>query len=312
MSFMYPWVLAFLVVPAAVVVWSFSRRGRLVLQPYDHASGGSSRVAGVASAVLRGLDLVPGVVLGVAVVLLAGPQRLGPPENERALTNIEFLLDVSGSMTSQLSSGQTRYEAAMESIRMFTEAREGDAFGLTIFGGEVVRWVPLTTDLSAIRQATPFLDPATLPPHLGSTRIGAALRYSSSVLAARAEEGDEADRVLILVSDGISSDLDGGNASEIAAELAADDITLYAVHIGDDAPPPDIEEIVGPTGGEALAANDSGALRRVFEHIDRLQPIEEKPTDPRAVSWYLPGVLALLSLVGLHGLASFGARWTPW
>jgi hypothetical protein len=85
----------------------------------------------------------------VSILILAGPQRLAKPEDERVLTNIEVVLDVSGSMMAPFGDG-TRADKAFEAIVGFTSFRKGDAFGLTIFGTEVVHWVPLTKDLTAL------------------------------------------------------------------------------------------------------------------------------------------------------------------
>ena len=42
----------------------------------------------------------------------------------------------------------TRSDKAIEAIKEFTTYRKGDAFGLTIFGSDVLHWVPVTKDLS--------------------------------------------------------------------------------------------------------------------------------------------------------------------
>ena len=60
-------------------------------------------------------ETLPGLGLAVAVMLLAGPQQLDAPKLKRALTNIQFCLDVSGSMTSQFGEGD-RYDAAMKRV----------------------------------------------------------------------------------------------------------------------------------------------------------------------------------------------------
>src|SRR6185503_14700649 len=95
-------------------------------------------------------------------------------ERERQMTNIQFCLDVSSSMTSPFGSG-SRYDAAMDAISEFINQRKGDAFGLTIFGNEVLHWVPITKDVSAIKLATPFLRPEKMPYYFGGTQIGKAL-----------------------------------------------------------------------------------------------------------------------------------------
>ncbi len=148
------------------------------------------------------------------------------------LTNIEFCVDISGSMTAPFGSG-SRYDGSMEAINEFLDYREGDAFGLTFFGNNVLHWVPLTSDVSAVKCAPPFMRPEVAPPWFGGTEIGKALLACRKILADR-EEGD---RMIVLVSDGMSFDLTGGTDEQIAAELREDNITVYAIHISDSAVP---------------------------------------------------------------------------
>ena len=74
----------------------------------------------------------PGL-LAIAILLLAGPQRPSASADARVLTNLEFCLDVSGSMMAPFGDGK-RADKALEAIIEFTSYRKGDAFGLTAFG----------------------------------------------------------------------------------------------------------------------------------------------------------------------------------
>jgi Ca-activated chloride channel homolog len=317
MSFAHPWVLLALLIPGAIIAWEALRTGgsgRAVAVPIDHARV-SRRARRIPAWVLPGLltaaSVVPAVILGAAVLLLAGPQRLGPPGQERVLTNIELVLDVSGSMSSPIGyarAGASRYTAAMDAINVFTSRRKGDAFGLTIFGGEVVRWVPLTKDLSAIRNATPFLSPETMPGPMGSTRVGHALEYARGILG-KQEGGD---RLIVLITDGFSSDLDGPNAGAIASALRAEGIVVHAINVGDGPAPDQLYSVVLPTGGRVFDARDQRSLASIFEHIDRMHPVRIKPKEREPVDFFTPIALAGAALLGVHGLCLMGFRYTPW
>ena len=95
-----------------------------LLAPHRSSLSGGSRTDTAES--------VPALILAVVIVILAGPQQLSEPRLKRALTNIEFCVDVSGSMNARFGDG-TRYDASMSAIDDFLDYRDGDAFGLTFF-----------------------------------------------------------------------------------------------------------------------------------------------------------------------------------
>ncbi|MBC23482.1 MAG: aerotolerance regulator BatA [Phycisphaerae bacterium] len=304
-SFANPPLLLLLAVPILLIMFECWKRPRDTRLPLD----GSGRPGGgVVMRLVQAFEFIPALILAVVLLLLAGPQVLDEPRQERETTNIEICLDVSGSMSSNVSSGRSRYEAATDSIAAFTDMREGDAFGLTIFGGENVRWTPLTKDLRAIKLATPFMNPRKMPPHMGSTRIGAAIEACMGTLL-RTEEGD---RMIILISDGQSSDLNGGRATVIGRELAEAGITLYAIHVGSGQAPAQLAELVRPTLGDVFASNDENGLIEIFEHIDRMKPARLRQAGAQPIDHYLPLSIVGLALLALLQLGMFGLRYTPW
>ena len=135
MNFAHPWVLLLLIAPVLLVWWEWRRRGRPLVLPLDYSQGRSRNWL---ERVIKCANVLPPLLLAVGILILAGPQRLATPEDERVLTNIEVVLDVSGSMMAQFGDG-TRADKAFEAIVDFTSFRKGDAFGLTIFGTEVVQ-----------------------------------------------------------------------------------------------------------------------------------------------------------------------------
>jgi Ca-activated chloride channel family protein len=303
-SFRHPWVLALLFLPALQLAWVWRRRARGVVLPLDHARSKSGRWLALP---VKGAESLPAGCLAVALVLLAGPQRWDEPRTRRALTNIEFCVDVSGSMTAKFGEG-SRYEAAMQAITEFIDYREGDAFGLTFFGNAVLHWVPLTTDVSAFRCALPFMRPGELPRWFNGTEIGKALLACRRVLAAR-EEGD---RLIILVSDGYSADLGGGRDEEIARDLRAHGIVVYDVHVAGGDVPGEIVNLTAASGGQVFQPGDPEGLRLVFQHIDRMQVTELEKVQSEALDHFAPWCRIGLALAGMALLASLGLRYTPW
>jgi Ca-activated chloride channel family protein len=304
MSFGHPWVLVLLVAPLWLLHWTWRREGRRVALPFDHGRPRRGRGWRYTIALAESL---PALLLGVLVLMLAGPQRLGEPKARRSLTNIEFCVDVSGSMTAPYGPG-TRYDASMKAIDQFLTFREGDAFGLTFFGNSVLHWVPLTTDVSAIRCSPPFMRPEVAPPWMGGTEIGKALLACRKILADR-EEGD---RLIVLVSDGFSSDLMNGNDESVARQLKADGIVVYHIHAAESEIPGEVVNIAALTGGEAFAAGDPAALEAVFARIDSMHKAKLVKTTPETLDYFEPFCMAGLCLLGTLGLAQFGLRYTPW
>ncbi len=202
-----------------------------------------------------------------------------------------------------------RYRMAADAIKDFTRAREGDAFGLTLFGSYQIRWLPLTRDLRAIRNAMAFADPAHQPPHMGGTAIADALRFCTRNIESESEEGD---RMIVLVSDGFSSDLGGGEHERVASELRAANITLYHVHVGESDVPTQVVDMARETGGEALAAADPESLQEIFRHIDRMTPARFRSLGTQPMDHFRPFALAALVAAGVHTLGLLGMRYTPW
>lgn len=304
LPFRHPWVLFLELVPALLLVWTWSDRPRGLVLPLD---GAARPVRRRVRWTLLAAESLPALLLALALLILAGPQRWDEPRSRKVLTNIEFCVDVSGSMTASFGDGD-RYDASMAAINEFLDFREGDAFGLTFFGNEVLHWVPLTTDVSAFRCAPPFMKPRLLPSWFGGTEIGKALLACRRVLTSR-EEGD---RMIILVSDGYSSDLGGDRAAETARMLRDDGVVVYAVHVASTEPPDEIVTLTALTGGEVFNPGDPDGLRRVFQAIDEMQQTRVERVAADAVDDFGPWVRVGLALTGLALLVAFGLRSVPW
>ena len=301
----YP-VLFLSVIPALLIVWVWRRQGGGLVMPFDH---GDQRSGSYLRFAIQVMESIPALVLLVVILILAGPQKTGEPKTKRVMSNIEFCVDVSASMTATFGEG-TRYDASMEAINGFLDYRKGDAFGLTFFGVEVLHWVPLTTDISAFRCAPPFMNPRNPghPPWLGGTRIGRALQACRKVLSSR-EEGD---RMIVLISDGWSSDLSGGRATELAQDLRRDNIVVYAIHVASGNVPDPIVDITGITGGEVFNPGDVDGLETVFRRIDEMQETRLEKVAAETTDNFKPFCWGGLALIGVGIVGLFGIRYTPW
>lgn len=300
------WLFA-LILPVLILAWVWANRwllpSRRVVLPLDR----SRARGGWWWWTLLGLvESIPPLLLAVAVCILAGPQRSGPPVQKRSMTNIQFCLDVSGSMMSPYGDG-TRYDGVVKAVDAFLDYRKGDTFGLTFFGDAFVHWVPLTTDPSALKCAPPFMRPDIAPPAFGGTAIAKALRGCKKELAHR-EEGD---RMILLITDGESYDLFAAE-QELVAELRAENITVFCVIAADFDPQAEMVNICRSTGGEAFRADDPDILKTVFQKIDTLKPAKITPTIVDTVDYYEPFALIGAFLLALGTFALLGLRYTPW
>ena len=326
--FAHTWVLLFLVIPIIIAWWECIREGHPIRLPFDHASPRNHRPW--LSFLVTLANLLPALLVAVAILALAGPRRYAPPKNERIMTNIQFCLDISGSMRMPLpgpvkaarqrnaserkllgyNNSYSRLDGAIDAICDFIAVRKDDAYGLTIFGNEFLHWMPLTKDTSAITYATPFIGRSAerFPQWFGGTSIGKAL------LGCREEliKHPKGDRMIVLVSDGDSGDLSGGNDVKVATTLSESKIVVYLIAIGNNSVPKDMTTVATMTGGNVYASADAAGLKTIFQHIDKMQKVRFKQSAAMAVDWYEPFAIAGLVLAALLALAMLGLRYTPW
>ena len=146
------------------------------------------------------------------------------------------------------------------------------------------------------------------PPWFGGTMIGKALLACKNVLISR-EEGD---RMIVLVTDGMSFDLSDGSDEEVARTLKENNIVVYAVHISDEEVPAPIVTITSRTGGEVFNPGDPQALKAVFKRIDAMRETRLEKTVAETLDDFPPYCAAGLSVLGVSVLSMFGLRYTPW
>jgi len=310
MTFLHPQWLALLALPVILAFWEWVRPGQPLAMPYD---GGKGRRGWFLRCLVLLANCLPACLLAVAVLFLAHPITFQPPEVERQLTNIQVVLDTSGSMRGahgdQSKGKHSRFDSAMESLEKFLHHRKGDAFGLTIFSRNFIHWVPLTLDTETIMLSRPFIAPNVLPDELwGGTFIGNALTGASAHLAER----PVGDRMIILLTDGESPDIKSPKDVPIIADLKEKGVIVFAVFLTNDAVDAGLINICRSTGGEAFNAVTPEALNAVFKRIDEMKKVVVLEKKPRAADYYDPFFLPALSLLAAAVFALFGLRFTPW
>ena len=116
-AFNYPVALWLGVIPILIGAWIWNRRSRGVVLPVDHSVHGSGSIT---QTLIHLAESLTPLLLALVIWILAGPLLLGKPTEKRSVTNIQFCVDISGSMTARFGEG-TRYDASMKAINQFLD-----------------------------------------------------------------------------------------------------------------------------------------------------------------------------------------------
>lgn len=178
------------------------------------------------SAQLTGLRTVLGIIgLMLCTFALARPQwGYTWRDIDRQGLEIAFLLDTSNSMRAN-DLAPTRLQRAKWGIEEFVQALDGDRIGLVGFAGESQILCPLTLDYRAFMMHLDDVFPGIIP--RGGTHLESGLRRAMEAFGP--DEG-EADRVILLISDGESHE---GDLDPILRDLQRQNIRVFAIGIGD-------------------------------------------------------------------------------
>ena len=257
----------------------------------------------------------------VCLVLAASrPYWLGEPTH-RVISGRDIMLaiDISGSMQEADMRIGTRTASRIDILKTvvstFIKRRQGDRLGLILFGTRAYTYVPLTFDTDALSELLADIS-SGLAGRL--TAIGDAIGVAVKTLG----EQTSKHKVLILVTDG--SNTSGVNTPLNAARIAAHQgMTIYTIGVGNDAeamrqllnqnnigPGTELNEtllrqIAAVSGGQYFRARDSHSLERIYQTLDRLQPVEiaTRLHRPQLALFALPlglGMTVLLVFMSYH------------
>lgn len=231
MSFAWPYVLLLLVAPLGLLAWELTRRRGVVgpLHPKIlRAEAGQHSLTlrpAAPAAPLPGRGARPWLCLGLAcaIVALARPQwgRLEEPVFDQS-REIVLAVDLSRSMltTDVKPSRLDRSKLLIESL---LEKLAGERVGLVVFSGTAFLQSPMSSDYEILREFLPALGPDFLPE--GGSNYGAMLETAVQAFGA----GGTADRFLIVLSDGESTDAEWKARIE---ELKKKSIRVMGLGIG--------------------------------------------------------------------------------
>ncbi|WP_062270001.1 vWA domain-containing protein [Endozoicomonas arenosclerae] len=326
----WPWML--LAAPLPWLVYRFA-------SPATRASGAALRVpfyrgladiAGEHSehreTLKRWQSLMPWIIWLLLVLASSRPVWLGEPvQIEGSGRDLMMAVDLSGSMEiyDMELNGESvdRLVVTKHVLTDFIEKRKGDRLGLILFGTQAYLQAPLTFDLKTIGT---LMDESEIRMAGNKTAIGDALGLAVKHLRKRPQDS----RVLILLTDGANT---AGEITPIqAAKLAAqENIRIYSIGLGAEEmvqpglfgssigarrinPSADLDEktlkeIAELTGGQYFRAKNTEELEKIYDVLDKLEPVkqEEESFRPSITLFYWPLALALIISLLVATLRAF-------
>ena len=312
-SFSWPWLFAALPLPfllRSLLPEAASGNDAALRVPYL-ADFETAQTTSMRQTLRRWPLLVYLLLWACLLCAAARPQWIGEP-TELPVSGRDLMLaiDLSGSMDHRFTHRfrqMTKLQATKAVAGDFIEQRIGDRIGLILFGEQAYVQAPLTFDRETVKT---LLFEAVTGLAGKSTAIGDAI----GLAVKRLDSNTNQDRVLILLTDGVS------NAGELRPEKAADiaaakGLKIHTIGIGSrgsrELNEQTLKTVARKTGGKYFRAHDVDELQQIYALIDRLEPVE-RDTQSYRPTWslfYWPLSIALL-LAGLLALnALYKRRW---
>ena len=244
------------------------------------------------------------------LVALSSPQLVGKPEMKvKTSRNFLIVADISFSMAKKdwVVDGQKsrRWDAVKSVMHEFISRREGDRMGLIFFGSSAYIQAPFTPDLMVVDQMLEEADVgfAGQMTHIGKAIVKGMEMFDNDTLESK---------VMLVITDGVDA------GTEIlpldAADLAKQDsIMIYTIGIGEpsssgsDLDENTLIEISEMTGAKYFRGQDTEELEKIYEELDKLEPIEyeEEQNKPVTLLYYYPlGFAIVLGMVMMFLMTS--------
>lgn len=322
-QFAFPWV--FILIPLPWIIWFFLKPKKAELSTirtplFSYWQNLQSKT--VVKNKLLLTRLLAWLFWCLLVSSAAKPQWVGEPiELPMSGRDLFLSIDISGSMQEKDLKLNNKFVNRLEVVKSivteFIQRREGDRLGLVLFGDQAYLQAPLTFDLKTIQQM------------LNETEIGLAGEKSTAIgdgiglAIKRLRERPEKNRVLILLTDGQnnSGELEPIEAAKLAKHAGA---RIYAIGIGADKayrrsifgtqqinPSAALDEktltqVAEITGGRYFRARSSQELKKIYQILDELEPIDGDPETYRP-TWELYFYPAMIAFILL-----FLSKFLPW
>ena len=268
--------------------------------------------------IIAGFNIHLFIIWTLIVCALMHPQRVEQISNTKTKGHdIMLAVDLSKSMLAldfadlNNNDRRNRLDVIKKVASKFIVNRDGDRFGLILFGDSAYLQTPLTSDITSV--AT-MLDLSEIGMAGDATAIGDAIALAVKALIQR----PEGSRIIILLTDG--SNTAGVIAPQEAARLAkAYGIKIYCIGVGRkgavpfpadiggivyakiEIDEPALRKIAEETGGAYFGATDESTLSEIYKRIDELEKTEAETSEYllRQQLFRIPLSLAMLMILGL-------------
>ena len=216
------WLLALLPLLIALFLWN-ERRRRRWMELFIHSRLLDQLTSGL-SPVRRRLRLGLLLAAVATLILAAARPRWGATTEEARSEGLDIVvaIDTSRSMLAEDTRPSRLERAKLATLELMQLAR-GDRFALVPFAGSAFLQCPLTFDAEVLRQNVNALDVGMIP--TGGSSLAEAIRTTLTAFV----DGDQAHKVLVLISDGEEHEPAALAATEAAAR---EGLRIFTLGVG--------------------------------------------------------------------------------
>ena len=316
-QFLYPWLLV--LIPIPLIIWLIAKPKQPQLAAIRtplFSNWNQLQQNSVSTDKSLWFQKLIGLLIWICVLVAAArPQWIDEPiELPTSGRDLLLSIDISGSMEEEDLKLQgrpvDRLAVVKSIISEFITKREGDRIGLVLFGEKAYLQTPLTFDLNTVQ----FMLDETEIGLAGASRT--AIGDGIGLSIKRLRERPAQNRVLILLTDGRNNagELDPIEAAKLAKHAG---IKIYTIGVGADKQTrrsllfgtttfnpsaeldePTLKTVAKQTGGQYFRARSSEELAKIYQLLDSLEPVEDKPEIYRPVQeiyyWALLVALGLM------------------
>jgi len=327
-NFDWPWI--FLLLPLPILVYWYSKPAELIQKkalkvPFYQQLSKLNNTYQSQKINSLSIYLLMAFAAWVFLIIAAAQPKWSGEAIDIPVSGRDLMLavDISGSMeTPDMFFAQdavNRLTAVKSVLQPFIRQRKGDRMGLILFADNAYLQTPLTFDRKTIEKMLydAFIGMAGSKATAIGDAIGLAVKRLKDLPAEQSNS-----RVLILLTDGSNNaGIDPVTAAKLAQQIG---IKIYAIGFGADEmivqsffgrqrvnPSRDLDEktlklIARTTGGQYFRARDTQELKKIYQTLDKLEPVESDSLTYRPTKslFYWPLSISLLLSIGI-----ISARW---